>query len=242
MWVTFLPVYDMKYKLGYIRKWPEVFKAIIGPDIMDLISITSIGSLSYIHPMTLMGLLGFAVLLPSGVIVGQIDRGTIDLVLATPLSRRKFMATTILTGCLGGAILVGAMLLGTWIGIQHTAGELAEPYQYGRIVTCAINLYTVYLVALGYSTFFSAISTIRGWAVGFGCAMGIVVYLLHFLSEWWELVRKISFLGPLYYYRPIKIVTGHYDPTGNMLLLTGAAAALLLLGTVCFTRRNIAVV
>jgi len=242
LFVTFLPLYNMRYKLAYIKRMPEIVKAMIGPDLMAIISTTGIGSFAYVHPVSLIVVFGFAILLSSGTISGQIDRGTIDLVLSTPLSRKKFMFTSILAALASGALLIAAMLLGTWIGVKHVGVKLREPYQYGLIVVCAVNLYAAYVVVLGYSTFFSAVSTLRGSAVGWSCAVSLVVYLLHFLAEWWEPIKRISFLGPLHYFRPIKIVAGNYDPTNDILLLTGTGVALLILAVVCSTRRDITVV
>jgi len=240
IFVTFLPRYDMRYKLVYIRRMPEILKAMIGKDLLDIATTTGLGSFAYLHPMTLAVLLGFAVLLPSGLIVGQIDRGTIELVLSTPLSRKKFMFTTVVAGGVAGVVLVAGMLLGTWLGVKHT--ELREPYNFGRIVICAVNLYAIYLVALGCSTFFSAVSTIRSWAVGWAFGLCLVAYLIHFTSEWWGWVRKISFLGPLYYYHPIKIATGQYDPSRDIMCMVAASVVLFVVSIVWFSRRDIAVV
>jgi len=242
LFVTFLPLYDVKYKLTLVRRMHGFLKAMIGQDFMEIISTTGIGSFAYLHPISLAVLFGFAILLPTGTIVGQIDRGTIDLILSRPVSRRKFMATSIVAGLIVGAIMVGAMLLGSYIGSISVHDKLHQPYLYSRIVTCAVNLYVLYLVALGYSTLFSAITTIRSSAVGWAFSLSLGTYMLHFLAQWWEPIKKISFVGPLYYFRPIKIAAGNYDPTQDIFLLAAAALILLCLAVICFTRRDIVIV
>ncbi len=249
--VTFLPLYNLRYRLNYLHNLPDIVKAMIGGDILSMTSTTAIGSFAYIHPVTLAILAAFAVMLPSWVLVGQIDRGTIELLLSTPTSRRKVILTTILAGIVGGILLILSMLIGTWVGVQHTP-KLPQPYQFGRIVYVAINLYAIYLVLLSISVFFSAITSIRGIAVGWSIGLGLASYLLHFLAEWWKVVERIAFLGPLYYFRPIKIVAGEYivsrnvsipyDPTRDIVTLLVASAVLLIVSTIWFCRRNIAVV
>lgn len=242
LYVTFLPLYNLRYKLRYIKQLPGIVKAMIGGDLFDIISTTSLGAFAYVHPISLMLLIGFAMLLPTGLIVGQIDRGTIELVLSTPLSRKKFMLTNLFAGGLAGAILTGGMILGTWIGVQYTHEKLPEPYELRRIFLCVLNLYMLYLLAMSAASFLSAISSIRGWAVGWTFGICLVAYLMHFMSEWWKWVANIAFIGPMYYYHPIKIATGKYDPTGDMLAIGAATAVLMILSVICFCRRNIAVV
>lgn len=256
LWFTFLPRFNMKYQLTMFRRVAPAFKAIMGGDLEALLgklSQTSIGAVAYLHPVTLIILLAYAVMLPSGLLVGQIDRGTIEFTLSTPLSRRKLIFTTILAGCMGGALLILAMLAGTAIGRHFTT--LTDPYHFHRIVICAVNLYAVYLVAFAISTVFSSFTRVRSYAVGWPLGLGLIVYLLHFLAEWWQWVKKISFLGPIHYYHPIRIATEGYnpithtfdpahtfDPTNNIIALIAAAAVLFAIAAYGFSRRDIAVV
>lgn len=240
LFVTFLPAYDMRYRLTYIRRLPPIIKGMIGQDLIEIISTTSLGSFAYLHPVTLAVMIGYAILLPSGMIVGQIDRGTIELVLSAPLSRKKFMFTTIAGGWIGGAILIAAALLGTWLGVRYT--ELNQPYHMQRIALCAVNLYAVYLLAFALSCLFSTVTRIRSYAVGWAFGLSMSAYLLHFLAEWWTWVQKIAFVGPLHYYRPIKIAAGRHDPTYDILVVIAAAVVFQMISMICFSRRDIAVV
>jgi ABC-type transport system involved in multi-copper enzyme maturation permease subunit len=238
--VTFLPLYDLRYRLIHIRRMPQILKAMIGPDLMEIVSTTCIGSFAFLHPISLAVLMAIAIMIPSWVLVGQIDRGTIELILSTPTSRRKLLFTTIWAGLFGGVILIAFMLIGVWVGVSTT--KLNEPYHFDLIVRVAINLFALYILFLSISIFFSSIFSIRGLATGWVVAFAVFTYLLHFLSEWWEFFSRISFLGPLYYFRPIKIAAGVYDPTRDIVVLLVVSIALLTLSTVWFSRRNIAVV
>ncbi|NLX03871.1 MAG: ABC transporter permease subunit [Phycisphaerae bacterium] len=237
LYVSLIPKYKLRYRLHIIDNLPQFFKAMIGDDILQITTTTGLGSFAYLHPISLALLLALAVWIASGAIAGQIDRGTVDLVLATPLSRRRFMITTILAGAISGAVMTAGMLLGTWMGLRQVT--LEQPYMFDRIVLVAANLYAVYLVAFSYAVFFSALSTLRSTAVGWAFGLSLALYLLHFLSEWWDVVHRISFMGPLYYFRPIKIAAGNYDPTNDIALMCGIAVVLFAIATVCFSRRNI---
>jgi len=238
VFVNLLTRWEHRYNLRLIRRLPRIFKAMVGEDIFQMITPTALNAVAYIHPITLVVLLAYAVVLPSGVIVGQIDRGTIDFVLATPLTRRKMMATTIASSLLGGAVLVVSCLVGTWLGIRYT--QLDEPPDFHAIAICAVNLYVLYAVVLGYSLFFSAVSSLRSWAVGWAIGVSLAGYLVHFFSEYWEWMQKIAFLGPLDYFHPVKIAASGQWPVRDMIVLAVAAAVLMLASTLAFCRRNIA--
>lgn len=242
LFITFIPRYNLRYHLQHVKNLPPVLKAMIGEDIMEIISTTGLGAFAYMHPVTLAALLGFAIWMATGSIVGPIDRGTIDLTLSTPLGRKKFLITNIVAGMLGGLIIIGAMLLGSWLGVKQTGEALKEPYYFGKIVYCSVNLYAVYLVTLALSVFFSSICTMRSAAVGAAFGITLTTYMLHFIAEWWPVAARISFLGPMHYYRPIKIAAANYDPTGDILGLTAVALVLFIVSIICFSKRDIAVV
>jgi ABC-2 type transport system permease protein len=242
LFVTFLPAYNVRYKLNYIKNMPPFLKAMIGSDIEQITSTTAIGSFAYMHPISLAMIFALAAVVPTGLLAGQIDRGTVELTLSAPISRKKYFCTTLVYSVLAGAVLVAAMVVGSWIGVWRTAPKLREPYHLAQIALCAANLYSIYLVAMGWSLFFGAIYALRGPAIGWAFALSMVSYLIHFLAEWWDVIQKISFIGPMYYFRPIKIVSGGYDPSHDMMILCVASLVFVVAGGIVFSRRDIAVV
>lgn len=237
LWVSFLPMYEHRYKLGLIRQLPKIFKAMVGEDLFQMITPTALNAFAYGHPITLVVIMAFVVVIVTDVIVGQIDRGTIDLILATPLTRLKMMTTIILVSLVGGALLVAAMLAGTGLGLHYT--QLVTPVKFSSIVICAINVYVLYVCVLGCAVFISSLSSIRSWAVGWAIGISLASYLLHFLAEWWSLAAKISFIGPLKYFHPVRIAATGQWPSRDLAVLGAAGAVLMVTATIIFCRRNI---
>jgi ABC-type transport system involved in multi-copper enzyme maturation permease subunit len=126
------------------------------------------------------------------------------------------------------------------VGIQHT--RLPEPLDFKQMIIVAINLYALYILCMSVGVFFSTIFSIRSLAVGFTVAFSVGAYLIHFLSEWWEFLQKIIFISPLYYFRPFKIASGHYDPSQDIAVLLGVSVVLLIISTIWFSKRDITVV
>lgn len=240
LFVSFLPLYGKKYRIiNTMRHLPKFVRSMIGEDLISITSTTSLGAFAYLHPITLTLLMAFALMLPSWVITAQIDKGTIDIILSTPRSRNKYMLTTILAGITGGAILIGMTLLGTYIGVKRTI--LPEPYNLHRISICALNLYMLYLVLLGFATFLSAISSIRSWAIGWGLGISVFCYMLHFFSEWWQWIKRFSKYGPLNYFHPIKIATG-YNPSHDIIVLGIVSLCFFIAAMIWFAKRDIVVI
>lgn len=233
-------MYGNRYRIiRTMRHLPKFVRSMIGEDLISITSTTSLGAFAYLHPITLTLLMAFALMLPTWVIVAQIDRGTIDIILSTPRSRTKYMLTTIFAGMLGGAILVGATLLGTYIGVQKT--KLPEPYHFDRAVICAINLYALYFALLGFASLLSAMSSIRSWAIGWGLTISVFCYMLHFCSEWWAWVKRFAKYGPLHYFHPIKIAAG-YDPHKDIIILSVAGVIFFISAVIWFVKRDIVVI
>ncbi len=240
LFVSFLPLYGKKYRIiNTMRHLPKFVQSMIGEDLISITSTTSLGAFAYLHPITLTLLMAFALMLPTWIITAQIDRGTIDIILSTPRSRNKYILTTIFAGMLGGAILIGMALLGTFVGIKKTV--LPEYYEFGRIAICALNLYMLYLVVFSFATFLSAMSSIRSWAIGWGLAICVFCYMLHFFSEWWQWIKRFSKYGPLNYFHPIKIATG-YNPTKDIVILAIISICFFILAIVRFAKRDIVVI
>jgi ABC-2 type transport system permease protein len=82
-------------------------------------------SVGFIHPISiaLFGILSAG--LTVGSISGERQRGTLELLLSRPISRRTIMATMMLEGWIGATLASAAYVLGTIIGAQ-IAGVTSE--------------------------------------------------------------------------------------------------------------------
>jgi ABC-2 type transport system permease protein len=97
----------------------QIIKTIIGGDRVDLERAMDMLSIGYVHPLVQTILCVWAVGRASGALAGELDRGTMELLLAQPLSRSRLVLAhfcvdlaTIPLLCLS---LWGGTCLGTWL-------------------------------------------------------------------------------------------------------------------------------
>ena len=128
-WSTFLPVIyqsfgsQMKALIdsGVI---PKQFTSFGGGDVFSLGGSIALG---YIHPISIILVSIFAIGLTTSAVAGERQRGTLEVVLARPLSRRTLYATLFVGVLLFIGIVLAAAIAGTVVGSAASGllGELA---------------------------------------------------------------------------------------------------------------------
>ena len=183
--------------------------------------------LPFVHPLTILALL-LAVALPTlSLPAAARGRGSLDLLLASGLTRRSLVATTT-CAALPFAVVVGcAPLLGVWLGatISHATGDLDFP-KFARVAFEA--------VLLGF--FFTGLTQLLSVLCDdlFGAAWRLAAVVLgSLLSEVagtvWRDGHALKYLGPFGYYEPAQVLAGVGDyPRDCAVLAAGGALAFVL--------------
>lgn len=214
--------------------YPKALRSLFG--ITDL--TTGIGYMraevfSLIAPLLLIVL---AVLWGSDLIAGEEDRGTIDILLANPISRTRVLIEK------WAAMIVGV----TVTGAALSAGlAIAIPSVNLRIGAAGVTAAVVSVVLL--AALFGTLALVLGAATGRrglarGCAVTLAVaaYLISSLADlvgWLKVVRPAS---PWYH-------TLGTDPLANgfsaahLLFPIGLTSLILVIGIYAFDRRDLAV-
>jgi beta-exotoxin I transport system permease protein len=214
--------------------YPKALRSLFG--ISDLASGTGFlraELFSLIAPLLLIIL---AVLWGSDVIAGEEDRGTIDILMANPISRRRVVLEK------WAALLVGVAIAGVGLGVGLAIGIPAVDMHVGWQAVAAAVVASIVLGIL-FGTIALAIGAAtgrRGLARGLTAALVAVAYLVSSLSD------LVTWLGPLRPASPWYHALGT-DPLttgfqGWRLLLLLVVTGLLVYGAVgAFQRRDLAV-
>jgi hypothetical protein len=91
----------------------------------------------------------------------------------------------------------------------------------------------------GFTWLISALSNRRGRAITFVFLVLVILFLLHYLAQFWTPLHKIVFLSPLHYYRPAQVLTGVDFPWRDLAVLVSFGAATWLAGGIVFSRRDL---
>lgn len=218
----------------------QLVGALLGTQIGDSFTSQLMQALLFVHPVVLVIIWSHSIVICTRVPAGEIDRGTIDILLGLPLSRRTLYLGETIVVMASGAVL----LLMAWLG--HLAASGAMPPDLrpagGRVLLVYINLFGVYTAVAGGALLVSAMHDRRGRAVGVIASFIVASFLLNFVAQFYEPVRAIDFLSVLTYYRPARILESGSLNAVDLAVLFGVGAACWTAGRIVFSRRSICTV
>jgi beta-exotoxin I transport system permease protein len=183
--------------LGILGTLPKGLLKVIGAEDIDLASPLGMLSLGYIHPLPWLALLTWIVGRASDAIAGEIERGTMDLLLAQPVARIKVFITHALVICTGLLLIGAAMWLGTYLGLLTfvVPEQRPSPWPFWR---AAVSIFWIGWCVAGYAFLFSSLDHSRWRAVAATVILTILQELCNVVGSFWapaEWLRRLSISG-----------------------------------------------
>lgn len=209
----------------------------LGADLLEDVSSTALMTFGLGHPLLYALAWTLLLTIATGVIAGEIGRGTADLLLTLPVSRVTVYLSTTVVWVVGAVAAGGAAWLGLWLG--QCLFPLSQPLDMGRLALVAINFCALNLAVAGCTMLASSLVSRRGVAVAIILTALLVSDLINFLALFWPAAEAVSCLGFLHYYRPLQIVRSGALSAGDLSTLLGLGAAAWLAGLWYFHRRDI---
>jgi ABC-type transport system involved in multi-copper enzyme maturation permease subunit len=223
--------------LPFIRTF---LQALLGSDLGGNITAQMLQAIVWIHPVVLAIVWAQEIVFCTRVPAGEIDRGTIDVLLSWPASRRRIFLCEAAVWLASGVLLVTMGFAGHCLAALSVRAEGEPPAS--RVLLVLFNLYCVYIAVGGLAYFLSAMSDRRGRAMAAVFAVVLASFLLSFVALIWPPAERLAPLGILSYYQPAQILAIGRAPWGNMAWLVAAGAILWLAACETFARRNICTV
>lgn len=183
--------------LGILGAFPKGLLKVIGAEQIDLTSPLGMLSLGYIHPLPWVALLTWTIGRSSDAMAGEMERGTMDLLLAQPVARIKIFLTHAIVICIGLILIASAMWLGTYLGLLTfvAADQRPSPWPFWRAV---VSIVWVGWCVAGYSLFFSSLDRYRWRAVAAAVVLTFLQELCNVVGSFWEpaeWLRRLSISG-----------------------------------------------
>lgn len=222
----------------------EAFKAFkfaarfLGQGQIDPFGAESTFSLPFQHPLCLLEIAVVAAIAAMALPAGARGRGSLDLLLATPLERGTLMRTLIgfqlTASLLAAAAALGGALYGAWSG--EAWGEI--PVERFLALGAIVFALAAFLGAL--ATWLAVEARDRGQAtLHYGIAVG-VFFILDVAARMWNDGKWLGWFTPYGYLRPPRVIAaedlGVAMRDGGALL--AGAAVLFLLAFVRQVRRR----
>ncbi|WP_016884294.1 MULTISPECIES: ABC transporter permease subunit [unclassified Rhodococcus (in: high G+C Gram-positive bacteria)] len=235
MYVVIWPsVRDQPAMNQFLDQMPEAFRALFamsGADMSTPVGYIQIELLSFMGPLLL---LIYAVGTGAAAVAGEEDRGTLDQLLATPLSRGRILAEKF------GALTAGTVALSAVMGLALLGeGILADmDLPVGNVAAAMVHLA---LLALVFGALAFAIGAATGHPASSRSVPAVIAILAYVLNG---LGPVVSWLAPWQRYSPFYQYAGH-DPLRHGFSLAAASvsaltiAVLLGVALVGFAHRDV---
>ncbi|MDO8886644.1 ABC transporter permease subunit [Candidatus Oleimmundimicrobium sp.] len=220
----------------YMANMPEALIAAFGGTGSNIASPEGYLNVEFFSMMLPMMFIIYAIGFGGGVIAGEEEAGTLDLLLANPISRWRVLLEKFL------AMVAGMTILSfmSWLGL--VAGAYVYDMNIGLGQLAAATFSSV-LLSFSFGVIALAVSCLtgrRGISMGIATALAVGTYLLYVLAQVAEPLEKYQKLSPFYWHlAPNPLANGL--KLGNMAVFIGTIAVFLIIALIAFQRRDLAV-
>ena len=210
----------------------------LGGAAMDF-STAAIEMAFWNHPFVLLMFAVWAISRGTASVAGEIERGTMDLILSRPVTRFAYLGAQVLATLFGFILLGAALIAGNLVGTRFNS--VIEPPSALLLSKPALNLLAFGLAIYGYTLFLSTVDLVR-WRPNLIASVAtlagfiaLVIASIPSLEEY----KWLEHLSIFKAYNPVEVVTKGETLAFNASLLGGIGAVGLILGFACFLRRDL---
>jgi ABC-2 type transport system permease protein len=205
----------------------KIMRTMIGGENIGLDRAMDILSIGYVHPVVQTILCIWAVGRSSGAIAGEIDRGTMELLLAQPIARYRVVLANVFVDLLALPVLCLSMWAGTYLGTWlvgpialgpeelkkfpfpveiNPAALRLEPAAFGPALW---NVAALVFAVSGYTMWLSVAGRFRWRVMGIAVFITLIQFLINLLGQLWEAIAVLRPFTVFFYYQPQQIVLGN---------------------------------
>lgn len=162
VWLTSLV--DLGAYKVIMQALPGEIRSMMNLPLAKLATDTGRIALAYIDPVVIFAVLSWALARGSDSVAGEIGRGTMEMLLAQPVSRLAILSVHAVVTTLGAAVLAVAAWLGTVQGLA--ACKMSDEVAYADFIPAAGNLFALAFFLAAVSSMISAWESYRWRAIG----------------------------------------------------------------------------
>lgn len=176
----------------------------------------------------------FGIGVGTAAVAGEEDRGTLNLLLAQPISRtrlvlEKFAAAVVLTVIICLGILATLVIANPLVDLEFSAANM---------IAANIGLALVTLVFAAFSLAIGAATGRRGLTVGISAATTVTAFFVNGLAALVDSLTWAQKLSPFFWLQGPNRLTNGFSP-GYSALALAVTAAFVLVAVVGFNRRDV---
>jgi len=182
----------------------------------------------------------YGLVLGTGVLAGEEDEGTLELLLALPIPRWQLVLAKALFIAVSLAVVTAGLCLSAWIGVEIIRDEIDVTIGASDLALVGLQSWLLVVALAMISLFLGAYLPHRRQASTVGALILGASYLLNSLAQLTEELNPYRPLSLSHYYDPHELMTSG-PAWGDTLVLAGVALVFLALALLSFQRRNVTV-
>ncbi len=222
--------------IQFLDMLPSFIKTALGGEALKVGNVSGLIAIGYQHPLVLTLYMLFAVGVPTGLLAGEVQKGTMELILSRHVTKTQVYICAGLITVTGMFALVLVMFGGTVFATNvYEFGQDVPLYSFFK---AAINGGILASVAGGIALLASACFQ-RNTAVWLTVAYLMVNYFVSVIAEWWPRMKWLYPTTIFYYVDGKKIFNETGWPLGDIFVLVSILVVSTLLGGVIWSRRDL---
>jgi ABC-2 type transport system permease protein len=176
----------------------------------------------------------FGIMAGTSILAGEEVNGTLDVLLAQPISRTTLMLSK-LAGVFAASLSICAVICAGWlVSVPFVNIDVG----FGELTAATFNLALTMAFFAAFSAWAGAQFAGRGAATGVAVALAVASFFVSYLAELVDAIRPLRYASVFYYNGGAKAITQGVDPVGFGVLLA-LTALFIALGLRAFNRRDL---
>lgn len=192
----------------------KIIQTLIGGESIDLRQSLDVLTIGYVHPLTQTIFCVWAIGRASSAIAGEIDRGTMELLLAQPIARYRVILSHLCVDLLTIPLLCLSLWGGNWLGIglfgriEPGASPAARQIHLDptRLSPALWNAGALIFAVSGYTIWLSARGRNRGRVMGTAVLITLLQFLVNVVGQLWDAAAVLRPFSVFYYYQAQQII------------------------------------
>jgi len=224
-----------------LRAIPEDWQKMSGVPFSEVATHVGRVALAFVDPVVVLTATVWGVTRGSDAVSGQLERGTLEMILAQPIRRRTLYSTQAIATICGGFCLCVILYASIFTAIQFGpwAGKV-NPLQF---LPPALNVFGLMVCMSGLAAGVSACDSYRWRTIGILCAFYITSLLTKLVGRLSETLSWAGYLSVFNAYEPQQLVGGEWSDWQLLLqyngILIGIGITSYVIGGYIFSKRDL---
>jgi ABC-2 type transport system permease protein len=220
---------------------PKDWQKLSGVPFSEVATYAGRVALAFVDPVVVLAATVWGITRGSDAVSGPLERGTMEMLLASPVRRSAVFLTQAAATTVAAALLCGVLLVSVWTVVSF--GPWAGKVEPARFVPPVLNVFALMVCMAGLSACVSAADSYRWRTVGIMCGFYVAAILAKLVGRLSGVLGWVGYLSVLNAYEPQRLVGGDAEAWALLArydaILLGVGLAAYVAGAVIFSRRDL---